>query len=143
MIASWALFRIFGLWSTARFKSPATALRGPICVCPSSHAAESCATNNDSRHPIEGLRSGASASGSVNAGARLVRICENFDWRSGCGAYGVTTSRRYTTEVANSLFTPELGVALPRRARSPAKYPVGVGSVFWSRRMSSSEDRTI
>jgi hypothetical protein len=43
---------------------------------------------------MEGLSKGASASGKVKAGAIFVRICENFERRRGCGAYGVTTSRR-------------------------------------------------
>ena len=80
---------------------------------------------------MEGLRRGASASGRVSAGAMFVRICENFERRSGCGAYGVTTSRRYTTEVAKSLLTaPVEDTDCRRRARRAAKYPVGEVSDF-------------
>jgi len=78
--------------------------------------------SNDSRHPIEGLRRGASASGKVKAGAIFVRIWANFDRNKGCGVYGVTTSSKYTTEVAKSLLTTPLEeTACRRSARRAAK----------------------
>ena len=64
-----ALFRIFGLESIASVRSTSIAWRGLIWLWGRFHAAESCATNNDSRHPIadrsneaffvEGLKYGA------------------------------------------------------------------------------------
>jgi hypothetical protein len=80
---------------------------------------------------MDGRRSGASASGKVKAGARLVRIWENLDRRSGCGVCGVTMSRRYTTEVARSLLTtPFVVIDCRNKAKKAAKYPVGLNSVF-------------
>jgi hypothetical protein len=93
---------------------------------------------------MDGRSKGASASGRAKAGAILVRICENFDRSKGCGVCGVTRSSRYTMEVALSLLTAPLAETDCRRsARSAAKYPVGVNSVFCSFRVSSTADKTI
>lgn len=72
--ASCARFRTLGLGSDASANRPATALLGLSCDAGSAHAGASWATSNDSRHPIEERRRGASASWCVRAGARLPRI---------------------------------------------------------------------
>lgn len=120
------------------------ALRGPICVGGRAHAAASWATSSDCRHPTDDLSSGASASGSVRAGARLARIWENLEVRSGAGTKGATVSRRYTMEEARSLLTMPwvVDMAWPSRARRAAKYAVAVKSACWSRSVSSTAERT-
>ena len=145
VIASWARFRTLGLWSAVRVRSPAIARRGVICDCGKTHAAASCAMSRLSRHPIDERRSGASASWLTRAGARLVRICANLERRRGAGTNDETVSNKYTTEVASSLLMqPFVGdIDGLRRARRAAKYAVGVFLWFWSRRVSSTADKTI
>lgn len=128
----------------ARASNPLTAPRGLVCDCGNAHPLESCAIKSDSKQPIPALKSGASASWCVKAGARLERICGNLDCRSGAGTWLVTMSSRYTTDDATSLLTKPLSAVIywPSSESSAAKYAVGVGSLFCVRRVSSIALRT-